>query len=85
MRRADAIAFLENHEEGIKRFGATSLFLFGSTARDEAEQMSDLDIFIDYDAERDFFCSISSISSSFSRMNWPCASMSRHEIVCIRC
>jgi uncharacterized protein len=29
--------------------GVTALFLFGSTARDEATAPSDLDLFIDYD------------------------------------
>jgi uncharacterized protein with HEPN domain/predicted nucleotidyltransferase len=34
--------------------GATSLYLFGSTARDEAGAESDLDLFIDYDKDGDF-------------------------------
>ncbi len=34
--------------------GATALYLFGSTVRDEAQLASDLDIFIDYDADRRF-------------------------------
>lgn len=34
--------------------GATSLYLFGSTARNEQSQDSDLDLFIDYDAGRRF-------------------------------
>lgn len=29
--------------------GATALFVFGSTARDEAKPTSDLDLFIDHD------------------------------------
>lgn len=29
--------------------GATSLYLFGSTARDSAKVASDLDLFVDYD------------------------------------
>jgi predicted nucleotidyltransferase len=31
--------------------GATALYLFGSTARDEAGEASDLDLFIDYDPD----------------------------------
>jgi predicted nucleotidyltransferase len=34
--------------------GATALYLFGSTARDEAHSGSDIDIFIDYDRSRKF-------------------------------
>lgn len=34
--------------------GATSLFLFGSTARDEAKPTSDLDLFIDHDPGQNF-------------------------------
>jgi predicted nucleotidyltransferase len=32
-----------------KALGATSLYLFGSTARDETNAGSDLDLFVDYD------------------------------------
>jgi uncharacterized protein len=34
--------------------GATSLYLFGSVAQDEAEHGSDLDLFIDYDPKSRF-------------------------------
>ncbi|RWO25221.1 MAG: DNA polymerase III subunit beta [Mesorhizobium sp.] len=34
--------------------GATSLYLFGSAARDDAQPDSDLDLFIDYDPARRF-------------------------------
>ena len=33
----------------VRARGATSLYLFGSRARDEARPESDLDLFIDYD------------------------------------
>jgi predicted nucleotidyltransferase len=49
MRRSDAIAKLKTHADAIKAMGATSLFLYGSTARDAAEPASDLDLFVDYD------------------------------------
>jgi predicted nucleotidyltransferase len=33
---------------------ATSLYLFGSAARDEARRGSDLDVFVDYDPNKKF-------------------------------
>ena len=49
MNRHEAIARLKPHADAIKALGATSLYLFGSVARDEARVRSDLDLFIDYD------------------------------------
>ena len=49
MRRDQAIEALKQQADALKALGATSLFLFGSVARDEAGPASDLDLFIDYD------------------------------------
>ena len=38
----------------MKALGATALYVFGSTARDEATARNDLDLFIDYDRDRRF-------------------------------
>ena len=54
MRRLDAIRQLRSRAEAIRGFGATSLYLFGSTARDEDRGESDVDLFIDYDPESGF-------------------------------
>jgi uncharacterized protein len=54
MRRNDAVHWLRAHADAIRAIGATSLYLFGSTARDEAGETSDLDLFIDYDEDGDF-------------------------------
>ena len=54
MNRDDAIETLKQHANAIKAMGATSLYLFGSTIRNEAQAASDLDLFIDYDAESRF-------------------------------
>lgn len=40
--------------DAVRRMGATSLYLFGSVARDEATDASDVDLFIDYDESRRF-------------------------------
>jgi predicted nucleotidyltransferase len=54
MRRHDAISALTHQIDRIKALGATSLYLFGSTARDEATASSDLDLFVDYDLDGHF-------------------------------
>ncbi|MCD2180797.1 nucleotidyltransferase family protein [Rhizobium sp. GN54] len=54
MRKSEAIERLLKNEDAIRALGATSLYLFGSVARDEAGQESDVDLFIDYDLGRRF-------------------------------
>ncbi len=54
MKRSEAIEKLKAQADAIRALGATSLYLFGSVARDEAGASSDLDLFIDYDPERKF-------------------------------
>jgi len=54
MHKAEAIRKLKSHAGAIKALGATSLYLFGSTARNEAKAKSDLDLFVDYDPNGKF-------------------------------
>lgn len=49
MNSTDAIAKLRSHADAIRAMGATSLYLYGSTARNSAVTASDLDLFVDYD------------------------------------
>jgi hypothetical protein len=49
MNRAETISKLQQHADAIRAMGATSLYLFGSMARDAAATESDLDLFVDYD------------------------------------
>jgi uncharacterized protein len=49
MTRTDAIERLQARADAIKAMGATSLYLYGSTARDAALAASDLDLFVGYD------------------------------------
>ncbi len=54
MKRSEAIEKLKQQADAIRALGATSLYLFGSVARDEAGPTSDLDLFIDYDPQSRF-------------------------------
>ena len=54
MTRDEVIAALKREEASIRGFGATSLYLFGSAARDELRADSDIDVFIEYDRESNF-------------------------------
>jgi len=49
MKHDQAIELLKPQAAALRALGATSLYLFGSTARDTARPDSDLDLFIDYD------------------------------------
>lgn len=54
MMRDETILRLRDNAAALQARGATSLYLFGSTARDQARNTSDIDIFIDYDPTKKF-------------------------------
>jgi predicted nucleotidyltransferase len=54
MRRNETLRRLRENIDALRGMGATSLYLFGSTALDEAGQASDIDLFIDDDPARRF-------------------------------
>lgn len=54
MNRTEAIARLRKTADAVRGMGATALYLFGSTRRDEARPTSDIDVFIDYDPGKRF-------------------------------
>ena len=54
MRKEEAVRLLREHAGAIRASGARSLYLYGSTARDEARAASDVDLFVDYDEDGDF-------------------------------
>ena len=50
MRREEAISILRGYLPTLRRdFGVRRISLFGSTARDEAREDSDLDILVDFE------------------------------------
>jgi predicted nucleotidyltransferase len=54
MNRTEAIKKLRTFATALKERGTTSLYLFGSTARNQATSKSDLDLFLDYDPRSKF-------------------------------
>jgi len=54
MRRDEVIAKLKEAEPRLRAFGVAALYLFGSHARDEAHEDSDVDVFVDKDKSRPF-------------------------------
>lgn len=50
MHKDEALKLLIQHKpELVRRFGITDLALFGSTARNEAQAGSDIDVMVDFD------------------------------------
>jgi predicted nucleotidyltransferase len=49
MERDEAISRLQQHEADLRRLGVEHLYMFGSTARGEANHDSDVDLFFDYE------------------------------------
>jgi uncharacterized protein len=49
MKADEAITRLQQHEADLKRLGVEHLYLFGSTARNEARDDSDVDLFFDHE------------------------------------
>ncbi len=54
MKKAEAISRLKPLERRLRARGIEALYLFGSTARDEAGAASDLDLLYEYDPSRTF-------------------------------
>ncbi len=52
MKRDEALRRLRAHETEFRAAGVAALYLFGSTARDEAGPNSDVDLFLDIKDER---------------------------------
>jgi predicted nucleotidyltransferase len=67
MTRNETIAALRGHAAEIRAQGVTALYLFGSSARDEARADSDVDLFVDYDPDRFSFVELVRLRESLSR------------------
>jgi predicted nucleotidyltransferase len=47
MRRTEAVSRLINHREDLAAFGIAHVALYGSVARDQADELSDVDVVVD--------------------------------------
>ncbi|HKY31657.1 MAG TPA: nucleotidyltransferase family protein [Candidatus Polarisedimenticolia bacterium] len=54
MRRDEALRLLGSCKADLRRFGVKSLRLFGSVARDEAAEGSDVDLLVGFDQSPTF-------------------------------
>lgn len=55
MNRSDVLKLLNEHREQVReRFGAKRLALFGSAARDELREDSDIDVLVEFDGPATF-------------------------------
>jgi uncharacterized protein len=52
MHRDEVIEKLRAHADAIRAHGVTTLYLYGSTAREDARAASDVDLFADVDYQR---------------------------------
>ncbi|MGQ9630207.1 MAG: nucleotidyltransferase family protein [bacterium] len=49
MRRDEILRLLSEHRAELEQFGVRSLALFGSAARDEAREDSDIDLLVEFE------------------------------------
>ena len=52
MTRDRALTILREHEAELRAKGVAHLRLFGSVARDEATELSDVDVLVDFEPEK---------------------------------
>lgn len=52
MRRNEALAVLRRHRADLRRLGVARLFLYGSVARDGADEASDVDLLVEPEDDR---------------------------------
>lgn len=66
MTQHEALAILRAHADDIRRRGVTALYLYGSFARDEATERSDVDLFADVDYGRFGFVPFMDLREDFA-------------------
>jgi len=66
MTQHEALAILRAHADDIRRRGVTALYLYGSVARNEATDRSDVDLFADVDYGRFGFVPFMDLREDFA-------------------
>ena len=51
MKREQVLTKLQNNRDVMRRFSVKNLYLFGSVARGEGQEGSDVDILVEYEAD----------------------------------
>jgi uncharacterized protein len=55
MKKVEALHLIQSHQQELRQLGVKSLDLFGSVARDQAHQQSDVDVLVELDESVGFF------------------------------
>jgi len=66
MGRQDIIERIRAQAEAVRSLGATALYIYGSRVRGEERPDSDLDVFVDIDAERFGFAELVALEDMLS-------------------
>jgi uncharacterized protein len=68
MRRNEALALLRRHCTSLRRLGVGRLYLYGSVARDEAGDASDVDLLVDPEREEFSLFDLMRVQDTCSRV-----------------
>ena len=55
LKKLDAFNRVQSHQDHLRKLGVKSLDLFGSVARDQATEQSDVDVLVELDESVGFF------------------------------
>lgn len=68
MRRSEALDLLRRHRADLNRLGVGRLFLYGSVARDRADDQSDVDLLVEPSTDRFSLFDLMRVQDECSRL-----------------